>query len=61
MTAMSWDEWSRLDAVAMAGLARSGQVTPRELATQAAEYIDAAAEALAGFGHFLERRPCQRR
>ena len=39
MAAMSWDEWSRLDAVAMAGLARSGQVTLRELTTQAAEAV----------------------
>jgi amidase len=36
MTAMNWDEWAAHDAVALAGLVRSGQVTPRELAAQAA-------------------------
>ena len=34
--AMNWDEWSRHDAVGLASLVRSGQVTPQELAAQAA-------------------------
>jgi amidase len=36
MTAMSWDEWARHDAMALAALVRDGQITPRELASQAA-------------------------
>lgn len=39
MTAMSWDEWAKHDAVALAGLVRSGQVTARALAAQAAEAV----------------------
>ena len=39
MAVMSWDEWARHDAVALAGLVRAGQVTPRELAAQAAEAV----------------------
>jgi len=34
--AMTWQEWSRLDGVALAGLVRSRQVSPREAAAQAA-------------------------
>ncbi|MFC3124234.1 amidase [Pseudoroseomonas globiformis] len=34
--AMSWDEWHRQDAVGLAALVRAGQVTPAELAAQAA-------------------------
>jgi amidase len=37
--AMGWDEWARHDAVALAALVRRGQVTPAELATQAAAGI----------------------
>lgn len=33
---MSWDEWAAHDAVGLAALVRSGQVTPAELAAQAA-------------------------
>jgi amidase len=34
--AMSWDEWAAHDAVALAGRVRAGEVTPAELAAQAA-------------------------
>jgi amidase len=34
-TVMSWDEWVRHDATALAGLVRAGQVTAAELAAQA--------------------------
>jgi amidase len=37
--AMSWDEWTRHDAVALADLLRAGQLTPAELAEQAATGI----------------------
>jgi amidase len=37
--AMSWDEWARHDAVALAGRVRKGEVTPAELAAQAAAGI----------------------
>lgn len=37
--AMNWDEWSRHDAVGLAALVRSGQVTAQELAAQAAAGI----------------------
>src|SRR5262249_43870644 len=37
MTVMSWDEWARHDATALAAEVRAGRVTPRELAEQAAE------------------------
>ena len=36
---MSWDEWAAHDAVALAGRVRRGEVTPAELATQAAAAI----------------------
>jgi amidase len=36
---MSWDEWARHDAVALAQRVRAGDVTPAELATQAAAAI----------------------
>ena len=36
---MSWDEWARHDAVALAGRVRAGDVTAAELATQAAAAI----------------------
>ena len=34
--AMGWAEWAKHDATALAGLVKSGQVTPKELATQVA-------------------------
>ena len=37
--AMSWDEWARHDAVALAARVRAGEVTPAELAAQAAAGI----------------------
>lgn len=39
MTAIGWDEWARLDAMALAGLVRAGQVTPAELTAQAAAAV----------------------
>lgn len=36
---MSWEEWTRHDATALAGLVRAGQVTPAELAAQVAAGI----------------------
>ena len=36
---MGWDEWVSHDAVGLAGLVRQGQVTPAELAAQAAAGI----------------------
>jgi amidase len=38
-TVMSWDEWARHDAVGLAERVRRGEVTPAELAAQAAEAI----------------------
>jgi amidase len=37
--AMSWDEWTAHDAVALAARVRKGEVTPTELAAQAAAGI----------------------
>lgn len=37
---LSWSEWARHDGVGLASLVRAGEVTPRELATQAAAAID---------------------
>ncbi len=37
--AMSWDEWSRHDGLALADRVRSGELTPKELAAQAAAGI----------------------
>lgn len=37
--AMGWDEWVAHDAVGLAALVRQGQVTPAELAAQAAEAV----------------------
>jgi amidase len=37
--AMGWDEWAAHDAVGLAALVRQGQVTPAELAAQAAEAV----------------------
>ena len=39
MTVMSWDEWARHDATALAAEVRAGRVTPRELLEQAAEGV----------------------
>jgi amidase len=36
---MSWDEWHKHDAVALADLVRAGNVTPRELCAQAAAAV----------------------
>lgn len=38
---MSWNEWSKLDAIGLADLVRKGQITPREVAQQVALAIDA--------------------
>jgi len=49
--AMSWHEWHKHDAVALAELVRARQVTPRELCAQAAEAvtrIDSQIEAVLG-------------
>jgi amidase len=40
MTVMSWDEWARHDATALADLVSKKQVTTRELAAQAAEAVE---------------------
>lgn len=37
---MSWSEWSQLDAVALAGLIRGGELSPREAALQATQAIE---------------------
>lgn len=37
--AMDWDDWARQDALGLAALVRSGQLTPAELAAQAAAGI----------------------
>ncbi|MCA6124137.1 amidase [Bradyrhizobium sp. WSM 1704] len=37
--AMSWDEWARHDGTALAGRVRAGELTPRELAAQAAAAV----------------------
>jgi amidase len=37
---MTWNEWARCDGVGLADLVRKGQVTPRELAMQAAAAIE---------------------
>ncbi|MCK8784784.1 amidase [Roseomonas sp. NAR14] len=36
---MSWDEWTRHDAVALAGRVRAGELTPAEIAAQAAAAV----------------------
>src|SRR5574343_1555145 len=38
--AMAWDEWAAHDAVGLAQLVRQGQVSPAELAAQAAAAVD---------------------
>jgi len=38
--AMSWQEWHKHDAVALAELVRAGQVAPKELCAQAAEAVN---------------------
>lgn len=38
--AMSWDEWAKADAVALADLVRAKKLTPTELAAQAAAAIE---------------------
>ena len=44
----SWSEWARLDGVALANLVRTGKVTARELAAQAAAAIDTVNPELTG-------------
>ena len=39
MTVMSWEEWARQDATALAAEVRARRVSPRELAEQAAEGV----------------------
>lgn len=39
--AMSWNEWSNLDAIGLAELIRKGEITPRETAHQVASGIEA--------------------
>ncbi len=39
MAVMSWDEWARQDATALAGLLRAKQITRREATAQAAEAV----------------------
>ena len=43
---MNWDEWAKHDAVALAERVRSGDVTPTELAQQAAAGIAQVNDAL---------------
>ncbi|MBT2215521.1 amidase [Virgibacillus dakarensis] len=38
---MNWDEWSNLDAMALAELIRNGEITPGEAAQQAASGVEA--------------------
>src|SRR5215472_9884186 len=38
--AMTWQEWARHDAIGLAGLVKRREVTPRELAAQAAAAVD---------------------
>ena len=45
---MSWDEWARHDGMALAARVRSGEVTPAELATQAAAGVARVDAALSG-------------
>ncbi|RRB82303.1 amidase, partial [Escherichia coli] len=45
---MSWDEWTRHDGTALAGRVRSGELTPRELAAQAASAVAKVDPALSG-------------
>ena len=46
--AMTWDEWSKHDAVGLAALVRKRAVTPRELARQAARAVELVNPRLAG-------------
>jgi amidase len=46
--AMSWDEWTRHDGVALAERVKRGEVTPQELASQAAAGIAKVNPALSG-------------
>lgn len=39
--AMSWSEWTKLDAMGLADLVRKGQITPREVAQQVTIAVDA--------------------
>ena len=46
--AMSWDEWTRHDGTALAARVRNGELTPRELAAQAAAAVAKVDPALSG-------------
>ncbi|MGY4159349.1 Asp-tRNA(Asn)/Glu-tRNA(Gln) amidotransferase A subunit family amidase [Bradyrhizobium sp. USDA 4461] len=46
--AMSWDEWTRHDGTALAERVRRGELTPRELASQAAAAVAKVDPALSG-------------
>jgi len=46
--AMSWDEWAQHDGTDLAGRVRRGEITPRELATQAAAGVARVDGALSG-------------
>ncbi|MES5483499.1 amidase [Bradyrhizobium sp. INPA03-11B] len=46
--AMSWDEWTRHDGTALAERVRNGELTPRELAAQAASAVAKVDPALSG-------------
>jgi amidase len=46
--AMSWDEWTRHDGVALAERVKAGELTPQELARQAAEGVAKVNPALSG-------------
>ncbi|MHC2439101.1 amidase [Bradyrhizobium sp. USDA 4451] len=46
--AMSWDEWTRHDGMALAERVRRGELTPRELASQAAAAVAKVDPALSG-------------
>ena len=46
--AMSWDEWTQHDGTALAGRVRAGELTPRELASQAASAVAKVDPALCG-------------
>ncbi|WP_244482645.1 amidase family protein, partial [Bradyrhizobium pachyrhizi] len=46
--AMSWDEWTQHDGTALAERVRNGELTPRELASQAASAVAKVDPALSG-------------
>lgn len=52
--AMSWDEWARHDGVALAERVKKGELTPQELARQAAEGVAKVNPALSGVIELFE-------